>query len=84
MVDNFIIALVALRWLFVLTGIAMLAVFLWTAHMDLREANRRIAELEAENDDLAQDLSTARRTITLLRGGSARRRQPIIAGRVIQ
>jgi hypothetical protein len=81
MIGDFAAAVVALRWLIVASAVLFLGALYAIALMDLRAADRRIQELERKTADQADGLRIAHRTIAILR--RARRRQPIIAGRVV-
>lgn len=81
MIGDFVTVVVALRWLIAFTAFATLGAFYSIALTDLREADRKIRDLQQQSADLAEGLQIARRTVALLR--VARRRQPIIAGRVV-
>jgi signal transduction histidine kinase len=82
MIGDFAAAVVALRWLIAACAFLFLGALYAIALMDLREADRKIQDLEQKAADQAEGLRIARRTIAILR--SARhRRQPIIAGRVV-
>lgn len=81
MIGDVVTVVVALRWLIVACGFAFLGALYAIALMDLREADRQIQALQRKTNDQAEDLRVAHRTIAILR--HARRRQPIIAGRVV-
>lgn len=80
--EDFLTALVALRWPLVACAFLVLGALLAVAWDDLSRVRRQLAAARRREAELEQDLRDAIRTNRILRHGTKRR--PIIAGRVTQ